>query len=85
MKTILTALFAVLASAAFADSGKTPPAQNPAGNWGQVTSTAIAGGFDQGTHASSFAGAPRTGLANVVNQGDLSSTITLVAPSGNGM
>jgi hypothetical protein len=43
-------------------------------NWGQLTSSAIADGFEQGPHASSFAGSKRSGLANVVNQGDLNAT-----------
>ena len=43
-------------------------------NWGQLTSEAIAGGFDQGGHASSFAGSPRVGLANIFGTGDLNAT-----------
>lgn len=46
----------------------------PTCNWGQVTSDAIAGGFEQGPHASSFAGTKRSGLANVVEQGNLNAT-----------
>ena len=34
-------------------------------NWGQTTSDAIANGFDQGGHASSFAGQKRQGLGNL--------------------
>ncbi len=56
------------------------PAQAaPACNWGQLTSSAIAGGFDQGEHASSFAGSPRVGLANVVEQGNLAATCALLS------
>ena len=56
------------------------PAQaTPSCNWGQLTSSAIAGGFDQGEHASSYAGSPRVGLANVVNQGDLAATCTALS------
>ena len=43
-------------------------------NWGQLTSSAIADGHNQGQRASSFAGSPRLALANVVNQGDLHAT-----------
>ena len=56
------------------------PAQaTPSCNWGQLTSSAIAGGFDQGEHASSFAGSPRVGLANVVEQGNLAATCALLS------
>ena len=48
-------------------------AEKPTCNWGQVTAAAIADGFDQGGHASSF-DTPRVGLANVVNTGDLNAT-----------
>ena len=34
-------------------------------NWGETTSDAIAAGFDQGGHASSFAGTKRDGLGNL--------------------
>jgi hypothetical protein len=36
-----------------------------ADNWGQTTSGAIANGFNQGEHVSSFAGEPRQGLGNL--------------------
>jgi len=36
-----------------------------ADNWGKLTSGAIANGFNQGEHASSFAGEPRQGLGNL--------------------
>ena len=56
------------------------PAQAAPGcNWGKLTSSSIADGFDQGGHASSFAGSPRLGLANVVNQGDLAATCALLS------
>ena len=48
-------------------------------NWGQLTAEAIAGGFEQGPHASSFAGSPRLGLANVVEQGNLAATCELLS------
>jgi hypothetical protein len=68
---------ATLASViALAGVGFAAPAQAdaPSCNWGQLTSGSIAGGFDQGGHASSFAGAPRVGLANVIAKGDLNAT-----------
>lgn len=63
---------AAIAAGVLAFSG-TASADQPSCNWGEVTSAAIAGGFDQGEHASSFAGSPRVGLANVVSRGDLNS------------
>jgi len=59
------------AAPAQADSGKC--------NWGELTSGAIAEGFEQGKHASSFAGSPRAGLANVVEQGNLNATCELLS------
>ena len=47
-------------------------------NWGRLTAEAIAGGFEQGPHSSSFP-TPRDGLANVVNQGDLNATCEFIA------
>jgi len=56
-------------------------------NWGELTSEAIAGGFDQGGHSSDPSGdghgpgtldEPRVGLANVVDQGDLHATCELI-------
>ena len=55
-------------------------ADPPSCNWGQVTSEAIHDGFDQGGHASEFAGSKRAGLANVINQGDLNATCEFVSP-----
>ena len=49
-------------------------------NWGQLTSSSIAAGFDQGAHASSFAGSKRKGLANVVERGNLHKTCELLSP-----
>ena len=75
------------ASAAFAGDSKTPPGQREGGNLGQVTKEAIAGGFDQGGHASDPSGdgkgkgdsdQPRSGLANVVEKGNLSKTIDAI-------
>ena len=52
-------------------------AEKPDCNWGRLTADAIAGGFDQGDHSSSQAN-PRVGLANVVGQGDMDATCTLI-------
>ncbi len=57
----------------------TASATPPSCNWGQATATAIAHGFDQGDHASSYAGSPRAGLANVVERGNLNATCELVS------
>ena len=53
-------------------------ADPPGCNWGEVTSEAIADGFDQGGHASSQAN-PRSGLANVIEQGNLDATCEFIA------
>jgi hypothetical protein len=53
-------------------------ASKPVCNWGQLTSDAIADGFEQGPHASSFE-TPRSGLANVVNQGDLDALCVMLS------
>jgi len=47
-------------------------------NLGQLTSSQIAAGFEQGPHSSSFAGEPRVGLANIVEQGNLKATLYLI-------
>jgi hypothetical protein len=56
-------------------------------NWGKATKDAISDGFDQGGHSSDPSGdghgpgtadEPRSGLANVVNQGDLGATLDLI-------
>ena len=72
MKKILA--IAGIAAASVAVGAGSASAEKPTCNWGQLTSDAIAGGFNQGEHASSFAGSARLGLANVVNQGDLEAT-----------
>lgn len=66
---------------ALASAGLAAPAQaaKPSCNWGQTTAEAIADGFDQGAHASSFAGSKRAGLANVVNKGDLNALCEFIA------
>ena len=73
---------ATLSIVALASVGLAAPAAQaakPTCNWGQLTAEAIAGGFDQGAHSSSFAGLPRAGLANVVNQGDMNATCEFIA------
>ena len=50
----------------------------PTCNWGDLTSEAIASGFEQGPHSSDQAN-PRVGLANVVVRGDLNRTCELIA------
>ena len=47
-------------------------------NLGQLTSSQIADGFEQGPHSSSFAGEPRVGLANVVERGNLAATVAFL-------
>jgi hypothetical protein len=59
--------------------GKTPPGQREGGSLGELTREAIEDGFDQGEHASQQDN-PRAGLANVVEQGDLSQTLDLIDP-----
>jgi hypothetical protein len=77
------AAVAVLPVGAFADSGKTAPGQLE-NNLGELTKAAIENGFDQGGHSSDPSGdghgpgtddEPRSGLANVFDQGDLADTI----------
>ena len=77
MKKILA--IAGIAVASVAVGAGSVSADNAKCNWGQLTSDAIAAGFDQGGHASSFAGEPRVGLANVVSQGDLNATCELLS------
>ena len=57
-------------------------------NWGELTSTQIAEGFDQGGHAADPSGdghgpgtvdEPRIGLANIVELGNLTATCHLIA------
>lgn len=56
-------------------------------NLGQLTAASIAGGFEQGAHASDPSGdghgpgdadQPRVGLANVINKGDLEATCDFI-------
>jgi hypothetical protein len=76
MKKIIT-VTALAAGLVFASAGSAS-AEKPSCNWGQLTSEAIGGGFDQGGHASSFA-TPRLGLANVINRGDLNATCVVLS------
>ena len=68
-RTIITTLAAVaFAVATVAPVAAAPPDEPPAGCWGELSrGLAQAGGM--GEHASSFAGQPRVGLANVVPGG----------------
>ncbi|SFC35432.1 hypothetical protein [Tropicimonas isoalkanivorans] len=82
---LLAASLALAAASAHADSGKTPPGKRSGGSWGDATSGAISGGFNQGAHASDPSGdgkgkgsndEPRSGLANAGGKkGDLSNTM----------
>ena len=60
------------------------PEGAPECNWGELTSEAIADGFDQGQHASDPSGdglgpEDRVGLANVIEQGNLHATCEFIA------
>ncbi len=89
MKTsriIACVLVSLIVSPAVAGSGKTPPGQLD-NNWGEVTSGAVRDGFDQGAHASDPSGdghgpgtadEPRSGLANVVERGNMGATTELI-------
>jgi hypothetical protein len=76
---LVLALALAPAIASANNHGKTPPGQRDGGNLGQLTREAIKDGFDQGAHASQQQN-PRAGLANVVEQGDLSKTLDLIDP-----
>jgi len=76
MRSTMTKIIATIAITIAATVGLTAgvaSADPPSCNWGEATSEAIAAGFEQGPHASSFP-TPRVGLANVVAQGDLNAT-----------
>jgi len=47
-------------------------------NWGVLTMTAIADGFEQGKHSSSFAPGKRQGLGNVIERGNLEATCLFI-------
>lgn len=62
-------------------------------NWGKLTMESIAGGFEQGKHASDPSGdghgpgtvdEPRAGLANVVERGNLQALCLLIEDLLNG-
>jgi hypothetical protein len=76
MKKLIVA--GTVASAVLAFAGSSASADKPDCNWGRTTSAAIADGFDQGGHSSSFAGSKRAGLANVVNKGDLNALCNFI-------
>jgi len=75
MKKLLTVVFV---SGALALANINVQADECPTNLGQLTSQSIAAGFDQGAHASSFAGEPRVGLANIVERGNLAATVQLL-------
>ncbi len=88
MRTMILALLGglVLAAPAFADQ-ESPPGQEHC-NWGQLTSSQIAGGFEQGPHSADPSDdghgpgtldEPRAGLPNVVEQGNLQATCEFIA------
>ena len=79
---ILAFTMLLTALSGIAEAGK------PSCNWGQVTSAAIADGFPQGPHSSDpgddghgpgTGDEPRSGLANVVNQGDLNALCEFIS------
>jgi hypothetical protein len=78
--TVVTASFSSTIAVAAAAIPAAASAEPPSCNWGHVTSEAIAGGFDQGGHASSFAGSKRVGLPNILGTGDLNATCEFVSP-----
>ena len=77
-------IFAGLGAAGLIVGLSAVPAQAaPDCNWGQLTSSSIAGGFDQGGHASDPSDdgkgpEARVGLANVVEKGNLAATCSLL-------
>jgi hypothetical protein len=77
MKRIL--VIATVAAATVGLTAGTASADKPDCNWGRLTAESIAGGFDQGGHASSFAGERRAGLANVVERGNLEALCEFIA------
>ncbi len=93
MKVLSTAVLAgtmlIVPTLVMADPPNTPPGQRAGGSLGEITREAIANGFDQGQHASDPSGdghgpgdadQPRSGLANVVERGNLSATLDAIDP-----
>ena len=87
MKTIVLAIVAMFFASSAVLAGTTEPPGQMDNSWGDLTSEAIAGGFDQGAHASDPSGdgkgkETRVGLGNAggggVGSGDLSKTIDLI-------
>lgn len=83
-------LFAAAVTCGSIGIGNSASADPPSCNWGELTSASIAGGFEQGPHASDPSGdghgpgtadEPRAGLANVVERGDLAATCEFISSS----
>lgn len=83
-KIVAAVLAAVLSSVALGGVADAAPKEC---NWGHLTSSTIAAGFEQGPHASDPSGdghgpgtldEPRAGLANVVEKGNLEATCDLI-------
>ena len=77
LKIFLSAIFAVtvMAGSVFADEARDAPGQREAGSLGDVVTESIAEGT--GTGIAEFTDG---GLANQVEQGDLSATLDLIDP-----
>jgi hypothetical protein len=71
-------VFASVGSASALIPEDEAPGSSPDCVWGELTADAIAAGFQQGQHSSSF-DTPRVGLANVIQQGDLYATCVFLA------
>jgi hypothetical protein len=76
--TGLVAAAVTLGSAGAVAAFDETPGESPDCQWGELTASAIAAGFQQGDHASSFDN-PRVGLANVIQQGDLYATCVFLS------
>lgn len=87
LKPAAMAALLISSGAAFAAGHKEAPGQKE-NNWGELTSGAIQGGFDQGAHASDPSGdghgpgtadEPRAGLANATGaRGNMGATIDFI-------
>jgi hypothetical protein len=85
-----TTLFAAIGLALFASATLAKPPVTTLSvdcNWGKLTMESIANGFPQGAHSSDPSGdghgpgtadEPRSGLANVVERGNLQATCDLI-------
>lgn len=93
--SLLLSTSALAGPPASAPPANTPPVTSMAVecNWGRLTMETISNGFEQGPHASDPSGdghgpgtadEPRTGLANVVEQGSLQLLCELIEDALNG-